>query len=221
MSNPFPYAGVNENLRPHLDKIIIYGEYDIPGLSFGYAPTILDIGANVGAYSYWALNRFPGAMVFAYEPSPENVKAYLTNLNSTHGINSTWRLFNGAVTTHPNTEIDFYLSQVNAGMHSIHQGMTNTTLAEVIKVPTFHPNRLPNCDILKLDTEGCEVEIIHNYIPSHVLPSVISLEFHSRFDYYELENFLSKDYVPFRGQILHPDLGTINYIRNDLAEQVK
>ncbi len=220
MGTSFPFHGVNECLKPHLDRVISGDEYDLPGLSFGYAPTILDIGANVGAYSYWALNRFPGAVVFAYEPSKDNVDAYTKNLTETHP-SGTWRLFHGAVTKSTDSEISLYLSQVNTGMHSIHKELTNTRLAEVVQAPNYHPNRLPNCDILKMDTEGCEVEILHAYLPSHVLPSIISLEFHSRLDYYEIERFLSKDYIPFRGYISHPDLGTINYVRNDLAEQVK
>ena len=46
-------------------------EYDIPGLELE-TPFVLDIGANIGAFACWALERWPGAEVNCYEPVPAN-----------------------------------------------------------------------------------------------------------------------------------------------------
>ncbi len=214
MAKPFPYHGVNENLKPHLDAILKGHEYGVAGVTMTHPPTVLDLGANVGAYTYWVLSQLPGAFVFAYEPSPENCAAFKKNITESCGATAQWRLIQGAVTASPTETINLYLSKINTGMNSIHKGMTNTELAEVITVPNYHPNSLPACDIMKIDTEGCELEILRGYLSSHIPPSVISLEFHNRHDYFEIDRLLSRDYVPNTGHFLCPDLGTINYVHN-------
>jgi tRNA1(Val) A37 N6-methylase TrmN6 len=47
---------------------VLAGEYDY-GFS-GRGLTVLDIGANVGAFSIWADMRWPGSTIYAYEPHP-------------------------------------------------------------------------------------------------------------------------------------------------------
>ena len=67
-------------LRPHLDKVLA-GEYDLPPtLLWSRAPeTVLDIGANVGAFTAWARAMWPEARIDAYEPVPENCELFYQN----------------------------------------------------------------------------------------------------------------------------------------------
>lgn len=211
---PFPYIGASDSIKPHLEKIFA-GEYNIQGLKFEDSPTILDIGANIGAYSYWAAHRFPNSRILAFEPDPTNVKHYIDN---TRGIPvQPWNLTIMQNAVYPDKDkITLYRSKVNEGMHSIHKDLTNTENAESIEVKCIDPSRLPDCHILKMDTEGCEVEILKSYLNSHKnIPAVISFEFHSAQDYYELDRMLSIDYIPASGVILHPSIGTMNYIYKD------
>jgi len=51
----------------------LYERADIDLLSSlcaGSGTAFLDIGANVGVYSFWSLSRFPSVRVFAFEPNP-------------------------------------------------------------------------------------------------------------------------------------------------------
>jgi len=48
---------------------VLMGEYDAP--YFGERLRILDLGANIGAFSLWAQRRWPGSTITAYEPEPE------------------------------------------------------------------------------------------------------------------------------------------------------
>lgn len=48
-------------------------------------PVILDIGANVGSFAAWALNRWPGAHVHCYEPLPDNFALLKKNLGQLDG----------------------------------------------------------------------------------------------------------------------------------------
>ena len=47
---------------------VLRGEYE-SGYT-GERLTVLDIGANIGAFSLWAAHRWPGCTINAYEPNP-------------------------------------------------------------------------------------------------------------------------------------------------------
>lgn len=56
-----------------------YSEGLPSGLALGPKPVVIDIGANVGFFSFWMLSKHPGATVHAFEPFPPNfsqLKAY-------------------------------------------------------------------------------------------------------------------------------------------------
>ena len=213
---PFPFHGVNDNLRPHLQAILDGNEYILPTITCGYSPTILDIGANVGAFTYWISQKLPGSFVYAYEPDATNAEAFERNMTDAELPAANYRLFRGAVSDSSKETLDLFTSEVNTGMHSVYKSLTNTVAAACVSVPNFHANRLPNCDIMKIDTEGCEVEILKAYLKSHVFPSIICLEFHSRFHYYEIEQMLNDNYLPFSGHFSHPDIGTLTFVHNSL-----
>ncbi|HUX84625.1 MAG TPA: FkbM family methyltransferase, partial [Chitinophagaceae bacterium] len=45
-----------------------------PGGLFPSDPVVLDIGANVGYFSFYLLSRFPKARIYAFEPVEKNFK---------------------------------------------------------------------------------------------------------------------------------------------------
>ena len=51
-------------------------------------PTVIDIGANAGFFSAFAVSQFPGAKVFSYEPIDVNFRQLLRNkeINEAAGI---------------------------------------------------------------------------------------------------------------------------------------
>ena len=61
-----------------LFELFTRGEYEPPPalrdrLSADAVHTVLDVGANVGMFSAWARGRWPGALIVAVEPAPENI----------------------------------------------------------------------------------------------------------------------------------------------------
>jgi len=64
-------------MRPHAEKVLA-GEYAAP-VDFQNPPRVLDIGANVGAFTLWANQTWPGAAVIGYEPHPDNAAAWREN----------------------------------------------------------------------------------------------------------------------------------------------
>jgi FkbM family methyltransferase len=59
-------------------RLIAAGEYDLP-LKESPA-TVLDAGAHVGLFTWWASHRWPEATIAAFEPSLPNYEALLANL---------------------------------------------------------------------------------------------------------------------------------------------
>ena len=47
-------------------------EVDAALAALGRAPRVLDVGANIGLFGAWALSRWPGATIDAFEPEPRN-----------------------------------------------------------------------------------------------------------------------------------------------------
>ena len=124
--------------------------YDLP-LTFTPA-TVLDIGANIGAFSLLALQRWPDAQISAYEPMPENAKQYRANLAGQKWIRiveSAVRGFNGT------DKILIGDRGVTCGFHDIGRQTANT-----VEVKVTDAAILPDAEFIKIDTEGCEVEIL-------------------------------------------------------------
>lgn len=192
-------------MRPHCESVLA-GEYDVPGLSFEGPITILDIGAHAGAFSLWAIRRWPSAQIIAYEPQPDVFENYLhPNTCDEPGI------VRGCVAV-----------RAEAGKAVLHRGRNNQGEAsfhndnpDTIEVDCVAAKDLPFSHVLKIDTEGCEVEILHGYLSDFWPgPKAILLEFHSAEDRRRIDNQLAiRGYDLIRGQIHHKDMGTLCYVR--------
>ena len=151
---------------------IFRGEYE-PYCNFEQPPTILDIGGNVGMFSVWVLDRFPGCKITSYEPMPGNLEYLRKNVEG-RGVT----VIGKAVSSAAPEPVKMFGSPVNCGCCSMYDlGQQDTS--KTIEVPTIHPRDLPDCQILKIDTEGCELDILLHY-PHR--PLVVMLEYHSDSD---------------------------------------
>lgn len=139
---------------------VLDGCYDIPDLSFSGPPSILDVGAHVGAASAWFLARYPGCSIQAYEPHPAMVAAFQENLRDAR-----WSvtLISLAVVGIGWPDLDaFLLDGLRGSWHrSVHQ--LGEQLTTGTKVATLRASELPEADILKLTTNGCELDILDSY----------------------------------------------------------
>jgi len=113
--------------------------------------TVMDIGANIGAFSRYAIAR--GAKsVIAFEPDPDNYKMLLLNT-----VNVPVACNNLAVVADEDPEeLELYIaSGKNKGQHTLRK----TRGRKTVKVKTVKLSPLLDCirpDILKVDVEGYE-----------------------------------------------------------------
>jgi len=180
------------------------GGYDVPGLAFESPPTILDLGANIGLASLYFEARYPGCTIHAYEPNPLNFAALKINTRGNpkvhhvqkgvRDVSGTFKLYRGALGHYSDS---FY--QVEG-----------ETTAEFDMVEAISARDLPPCDVMKLDTEGCELEILSTYQHLRHVKAVM-LEWHSREDHEKLLHLLTMQ----RFTILSDEATC--YIRGDLV----
>lgn len=155
------------SMVPHVRKVLA-GEYDVPGMP---APrTILDIGANVGAFAVWAHVKWPDAYIQAYEPHPTNIEAFKENVPGVT-IEDCAVYCDGRLT--------LWVGASNCGEHSLWPGPEQSK--HWIEVEGMRPERLDACDFLKIDAEGAELGILAGYRHLETVQAV-ALETHSARD---------------------------------------
>jgi FkbM family methyltransferase len=186
-------------MKPFVEEVL-NGEYDI-GFNMPN-PVIFDIGANVGSFAIWAHNRWPGCKIYCYEPSPTVFEYLKKNLSGFKNI----KLHNEAVGNPKHKKL--YKGKYNCGEASFFQLGGQSEKYETVK--TISPEKLPKrCDILKIDTEGCEVEILEGLKPR--IYQVVLLEYHREADRRKIDQILS-DYVLVGSKAVWANRGIVKYI---------
>lgn len=167
---------------------ILRGSYDVP---VDDVASVLDIGANVGAFSVWARKRWPRAAIDAYEPHPVSY-SYLVK-NTKCGNQASPENRKDEQTLALRVAVREYACTMalreggpNAGCASFHD--IGEQSAREIQVECVGARTLPSCDIVKIDTEGCEVEILEHLDISRT--KAVMLEWHRDSDVPILEELL-------------------------------
>lgn len=155
---------------------------------------IVDIGANIGAFSILAARKASDGRVFAYEPNKKNYNLLLKNksLNNLRNL----LVLNLAVAGKKG-HADLFISKLNYGAHSI----CSADSKKSVKVKSiglrdiFAMNNLKRINYLKIDAEGAEYDILLN-TPAEIIRKVdkIVLEYHDylnhNHDYKDLKEYL-------------------------------
>jgi FkbM family methyltransferase len=180
-------------------------------------PVILDVGANVGVFTVYAkLAYHPQAIVHCFEPFPPVFD--LLQKNVSHFP---------AVAVHPfglaraDGEPDLFLAPDNTGANSIKPGHSSRPAGRVrIRVrdagAVWDELGLDEVDVLKIDTEGCEVEVLEAFGPRLARVRVVLAEYHTAGDRRRIDGLL-QHHVLF-GSLIHDlRLGVVKYVRADLV----
>jgi FkbM family methyltransferase len=157
-------------------------EYDMPLVE---APrTVLDIGANIGAFTKRARAMWPKAHITAYEPIFENVNQWMENFGQEDAQNIRLRNYS-VVDTSSVGEMSMYRGDCHT-THSFQK--TGRQLDSQVRVKCWPAKKVDSAEFVKIDTEGCELEIITNLDLSET--KAIALEYHSKEDGEEISLFL-------------------------------
>lgn len=146
------------------NEIFVDKVYDVD-LGAIDAPFIIDIGANTGLFALYAKTRWPNATIQCYEPYPPNFRQLAANIqaNNLDGITFFQKGVGKSCTT-----ATLHVHPTNVGGHSLYGGEPGsaTVQVEITDLTTILAGApKQQCNLLKLDCEGCECEILQNLTP--------------------------------------------------------
>jgi FkbM family methyltransferase len=182
--------------------------------------TIVDVGANIGAACVWLAATYSAATVYAFEPGSRAFALLQENTATLANVRTfPFGLFSSekTVSLYPGRNDSVESSVLPTGRtgeegESIQLRSAPATLAD---------QGIGEIDILKLDTEGCEVPILRSlvdYLPSAKL---IYVEYHSERDRRLIDEIMSKTHVLWRAQVPLVFRGEFCYLRRDLLPPEK
>jgi FkbM family methyltransferase len=180
--------------------------------------TIIDVGANIGAASAFFAFHYPAATVHAVEPNPKchplllknaeqfpNISVHTIGLHSATGERA---LYSGRTDT------------VESSIHPSPRTSDSSSMLPFQSVEQFlQALQVTQIDILKVDTEGCEVQIMQGFGLAVARIQVIYVEYHSESDRLTLDKLLSTSHILYRGKICRPFRGEFCYVNRKLFEQ--
>jgi FkbM family methyltransferase len=178
--------------------------------------TIFDIGANIGAASFYFATCHPSARVYAFEPASLPFSLLRQNVAPVPNISVfPFGLFSCEKT------LALYGGREDSVESSVYpSGRTSSEAEEIQLQPAgefLDRQRIKKIDILKLDTEGCEVPILRalrEYLPA---VKVIYVEYHSDRDRRLIDALLAATHVLWRGQVSLVHRGEFCYLNRTLV----
>jgi len=188
---------VPDNMIPHIEKIF-KGEYDIP-YEKEY-PVILDIGGNIGGFCLWANQRWKNSKIYSYEPIKKNFEFLKLNTKDIENIMA-MNLAIGSKTE----QRRMHYGAHNVGECSFQHGAEQVEEGEDVSVVAA--SLLPKANIVKIDTEGAEIEILENMV---IKPDVYLIEYHSAYNRRRIDNILY-DYTLVAADIVSANFGIVKY----------
>jgi FkbM family methyltransferase len=193
-------------MRSHVKKIFA-GEYEIDFVSD--QPVIVDIGANVGAFARWASARWMNSRILCFEPIKDNFEMLKKNTSDMPNV----QIYNVAIGSSDRKQKMYY------GKHN--EGEASMFLAEQQvedgeEVDVISAGKIPKCHILKIDTEGAEIEIIENL---EIEPAVYLIEYHSEENRRKIDDLLRDKYSLIAASSEMLNYGIVKYALSALLKK--
>jgi FkbM family methyltransferase len=177
---------------------------------------VFDVGANCGAASVHFARHHPAATIHAFEPGRE-ARSYLErNVAALPNVH-----------VHPiglyteDRQARLYRGDEDLGKASVIRRDVNLDESEPVELRAggawAAEQGIQRIDILKVDVEGCEVEVLEGLVGLLPTVKVLFVEYGSRHDRKVLGRLLDATHELYIGkQFL--DQGECTYLRADLAE---
>ena len=209
---------IPRNERMRYDNIFVKREYDIPCTLLPSTPlTIVDIGANIGLFALFMKSIRADSTIICFEPVPQTLVLLHKNINGHDGI----QVYPYALSDHSGTA-SINLHPANTGENSLKSELGATGRSVPVQLmntaTAFEQLGLTYVDVLKIDTEGCEVEILES-LQSH-LPyvGIVMAEYHCENDRRKIDQLLC-GHTMWGARIETIQVGVVKYINNRLLQR--
>ncbi|NDV26680.1 FkbM family methyltransferase [Desulfovibrio sp. JC010] len=160
-----------------IDSVFGQEEYRLPVVAENIQ-NIWDVGANIGLTTLYFKILFPDAVVHSFEPCPGSLELLKKNTASLQGVT-----VHGYGLSDKNTTAKLHIHNSNSGQNSIH--FSGDGYDDEVDIELKHSGEVAEqlgtqpIDILKIDTEGCEVEVLQALAPYLGQVRYVMLESHS------------------------------------------
>jgi FkbM family methyltransferase len=150
-------------------KIATNGNIDVSTIAviwikknYGKMPanaTIVDIGANIGAFSVYAACSGDNNQVYSYEPMPENYELLVRNIKI-NNMEKRIRAFNLGISSQKERAMLYLNDSLSHSICCWKEGKPSVEISCISLEDIFTSNSLKSIDILKIDCEGAEYAIL-------------------------------------------------------------
>lgn len=208
---------IPENELFRVNNIFHDNEYSTMSVRRNQGPRkIFDVGANIGLYAVYAKYIDPQSVIHCFEPFEGALRLLEANVGNLGEIYlHPYGLYNNAQKAMMN------IHRFNSGENSIKLNNQyyddSTTVMLKDAGSEFDKLGVDYLDILKIDTEGCEVEILESIGDRLSRIDYILVEYHSEKDRRHIDRVLSGFYV-FASKSASVGNGTVKYINATLLE---
>ncbi|MGC2185849.1 MAG: FkbM family methyltransferase [Terriglobales bacterium] len=195
----------------------IFAGVTYPTISFvSDVKTVVDIGANVGAASVYFAIAYPNAKVYAFEPGSAPCSLLRQNVEPLRNVT----VFPFGLHSREQ-RVSLFQGKNDSVESSLCSSSRTDSESEEIRLvcaSDFFAGRGVNrIDVLKIDTEGCEVPILqslHRYLPD---VKVLYVEYHSERDRRMIDEILAGTHVLWRGNVAFAYRGEFCYLKRELV----
>lgn len=211
-----PHIWIPENEVFRVGHIFEEQEYAIPPQYLPSGPlTIVDVGANVGLFALYMKSIRAEGQIYCFEPAPHTLQLLEKNLSGHEGIQA----FACALSDHDG-KAELHLNPLNSGENTliseISQGGQSIEVEVRDAATLFRQAGLTYIDMLKIDTEGSEVDILKSLRPYLPYVGILMAEYHSEADRRAIDALLPS-HALFDAKPCGINLGLVKYINSRLV----
>lgn len=194
-------------------------DYPLPKLQNYTAKTIIDIGANIGTTAIYFLSYFPHSKVYCYEPSLRNFRYLKENTKYFDNIESfPYGLFNKS------SNVQLYYGKSQSAQDSIIPSAETVEGGEVVQLlnvaEEVEKKGFTDISIIKIDTEGCELPILTEFLKLKDLNiDILYIEYHSEDDRLTIDHLLSERFLLFYSKTNSIHRGNNGYLSKSLCQK--
>jgi FkbM family methyltransferase len=209
-----PFTRFDTHLGRHVCEGIWSGRTYPPIPFTGPIRTIVDVGANVGAATVYFALTHPEARIFAFEPCPESYALWTSNVEGLANVTG----FNFGLSDRDG-QLPLYLGHEDPVTNSLGASVLNGRESVLVSLRAagviLAEQGIDTIDILKVDTEGCEVAILRTLAAWLPRTGIIYVEYHAAADRLEIDRLLAPTHLLCRGVIQTPHRGELCYAARD------
>ncbi len=165
-------------------QVFLFDEYEVGRLPLRPRPLVLDVGANIGWFSWRVGQSHPGAHILAFEPQSDNL-ARLRQMAAAAALDTEIHpcacgASAGTATLHLRSSVTHSLDPAWHLDLADGLGAVRSEQVEVATIDAVCDRRgLQGIDLLKVDVEGFEVDVLRGARSMLERTRFVVLEYHS------------------------------------------